>query len=182
MKKNLFILTVFAAITFAASCQKKLEDAIIGTWTNTETQCTDLDSVTQKIFASYSNQIDVQKQMINYQLQTANDSSKLALTKQLNYLDSVQKTLNIDTIKKNITVDNNFGTFVFNKDKTFMLKIKGDSVNGSWNIVGDSLSVTIMKKQSKFYINKYSKNQFTIVDSNSVAKFPFAITYVFKKQ
>lgn len=184
MKKNLFILTVFAALTlFAVSCKKKLEDSLIGTWTNTKTEYSDLDSVSQKIFDSYNNQIDFQKQMLNFQLQSAkNDSAKSSLTKQLNYLDSVQKTLNIDTIKKQITVDNNFGTFVFNKDKTFMLKIKGDSVSGSWNIVGDSLSVTIMQKESKFFIDKYNNNQFTIVDSNSVSKFPFKITYIFEKQ
>jgi len=182
MKKNLFILSIFVSlILFSTSCKKSLDETLIGSWTNTETQCTDLDSVSQKIFESYSSQIDFQKQLLNYQLQSADDSAKLALEKQLNYLDSVQKTLNIDSIKKDITVNNNFGTFVFNKDKTFVLKIKTDSVNGSWNIVGDSLSVTIMGKESKFFINDYDNKQFTIVDSNAVSKFPFAITYIFKK-
>ncbi len=161
MKTKLFVIGLFAIVIALSSCKKDPEKLIVGTWNNSEIQIDPIDSLANYYMQQNLMQIQMYKMMMQGSLKDSAGNIVDSVQMALNQLDSIEKTLNIDTIKANI-LKSSLGDATFNEDKTFSDVIEGQNFTGSWNIVKDSLILTVENKDYSYHIDDISKDKFTI--------------------
>ena len=82
-------------------------------------------------------QIKIYEEMLEDKLKDSAENIVDSVQTALNQLDSIEQSLNIDSIKADI-LKSTLGEATFNKDKTFSDVIEGVNYTGTWNIEKDS--------------------------------------------
>jgi hypothetical protein len=180
MKKTFLSIALISIILLTFSC-KNYEKEIIGSWENTQTEITKIDSVVKTLYDANKNYLLKEKEIYTSQMDSIADSLKTSYQKTIDIIDQQLSELNSDTIKARIQKNYKIGIFKFNEDKTMYIKTKRDSVAGSWAISGDTLTITLQKKDIPLYIKSLDSKKLVLVQKTNIQKLNFDIIYTFEK-
>lgn len=183
MKKIMSLLVVVTIILSLTSCKQDPQKLILGEWKNVKTDVTKLDEVTNFLYTSQKDYITGQVSSYELTMSTLDDSSKIIYQQFINELKAQLDTLTIESIKKSIERNYSIGTFIFNEDKTLVIKNEVDEVKGSWYITedGKELKIKFEEDEIPLQITDISKSKFVILQKNNMDSIEFEISYSFEK-
>ncbi len=183
MKKSFFFAALISIVVFISSCgEKDPQKLILGSWNNTSTNIEKFDQVAQGVYDANVQYLQMQLTFYQSQMDTISDTNSLAIYQSI--VADIQNqisTMTLDSVKADLKNNYDIGTFVFNEDKSLVIKKDMDSLIASWNIAGDTLTLTIQEQPIPLTIKEISSKSMTLIQENSIDTLQFNIEYTFSK-
>lgn len=183
MKKLSLVVVGFVVLLSLSACKKSVNETILGTWKNTNTEVNKLDQISSFLFDLQVKNLKDQINSYSSQLDSMADSSKFAYQQIISNLQNKLDGLSVDTVKKNIESNFKIGTFSFKEDSALVIKTSKDSIEGKWNISDDesTLNLKVQKEVVPLKISEISNDKLVIVQSTNIDTINFDVTYYFER-